>query len=45
MEILGKAMKGTTLERAGIVASDQGTSRPTLYVAREVLAILEDDEA
>jgi cell filamentation protein, protein adenylyltransferase len=48
-EALGLTRQGgqyvvSTLERAGIVALARGDTRPTLYVARDVLAVLEDDE-
>jgi Fic family protein len=47
-ETLGITRQGalyviSTLERAGIVAEDSRGERSTLYVAREVLDVLEDD--
>jgi Fic family protein len=47
-ETLGITRQGalyviSTLERAGIVAEDSRGERSTLYVAREVLAVLEDE--
>lgn len=47
-ETLGITRQGalyviSTLERAGIVAEEAGSERSTLYLAREVLDVLEDE--